>query len=185
MTTPPGGAKPKPPRTWRPMALWMAGILLTLGLAWFVWSVLMPGPSGEQRGKSAQLEAAKKAAVAMSLENFFSGRWNLPDPVVFIESGPYAEAAPRRLDGKDVEFISEEALLKRYSGRDFSPCLTRIHVYDVNGDPKVVFHVEVSVSGVWAKGYSFKSVMLGGARVYEFSLVSGKPVLGKTHIVTF
>ncbi len=31
-----------PPRTWRPMALWAAGILLALGLAWFAGAVLRP-----------------------------------------------------------------------------------------------------------------------------------------------
>jgi hypothetical protein len=30
------------PRTWRPMAAWTAGILLALGLAWFVGAVVWP-----------------------------------------------------------------------------------------------------------------------------------------------
>jgi len=30
------------PRTWRPMAFWSAGILLALGLAWFVAAVVVP-----------------------------------------------------------------------------------------------------------------------------------------------
>ena len=34
---------PSPPlRTWRPMAAWTAGILLALGLAWFVGAVVVP-----------------------------------------------------------------------------------------------------------------------------------------------
>ncbi len=33
---------PKSPRTWRPMALWIAGILLALGLAWFIGAVVVP-----------------------------------------------------------------------------------------------------------------------------------------------
>ena len=32
----------KPLRTWRPMAAWTAGILLALGLAWFVGAVVVP-----------------------------------------------------------------------------------------------------------------------------------------------
>mgnify|MGYP000889834816 FL=1 len=32
----------KPPRTWRPMVLWTAGILLALALAWFVGAVAVP-----------------------------------------------------------------------------------------------------------------------------------------------
>ena len=32
----------RPPRTWRPIALWTAGMLLALGLAWFVGAVVMP-----------------------------------------------------------------------------------------------------------------------------------------------
>ena len=32
----------KPIRTWRPMVLWIAGILLALGLAWFVGAVVVP-----------------------------------------------------------------------------------------------------------------------------------------------
>jgi hypothetical protein len=31
-----------PPRTWRPVVLWTAGILLALGLAWFVGAVVVP-----------------------------------------------------------------------------------------------------------------------------------------------
>ena len=31
-----------PPRTWRPIALWTAGILLTLALVWFVGTVVVP-----------------------------------------------------------------------------------------------------------------------------------------------
>jgi len=30
------------PRTWRPMAMWSAGILLALGLVWFVTAVVVP-----------------------------------------------------------------------------------------------------------------------------------------------
>jgi hypothetical protein len=39
-----GDAQPptKPLRTWRPMILWSAGILLALGLAWFVAAVVVP-----------------------------------------------------------------------------------------------------------------------------------------------
>ena len=33
---------PRPPRTWRPMALWSAGILLALGLAWLIGAVVVP-----------------------------------------------------------------------------------------------------------------------------------------------
>ena len=33
---------PKPLRTWRPMILWSAGILLVLGLVWFVAAVMVP-----------------------------------------------------------------------------------------------------------------------------------------------
>jgi HEAT repeat protein len=33
---------PKPLRTWRPMIFWTAGILLALGLAWFVGAVVTP-----------------------------------------------------------------------------------------------------------------------------------------------
>ncbi len=32
----------KPPRTWRPMVLWTTGILLALGLVWFVVAVAVP-----------------------------------------------------------------------------------------------------------------------------------------------
>jgi hypothetical protein len=32
----------KPRRTWLPMTLWTAGILLALGLAWFVGAVVVP-----------------------------------------------------------------------------------------------------------------------------------------------
>jgi hypothetical protein len=39
-------AAPSPPakhrRTWLPMALWTAGILLALGLAWFIGAVVVP-----------------------------------------------------------------------------------------------------------------------------------------------
>jgi hypothetical protein len=175
--------QPAPPlRTWRPMVGWTLGILAALGLAWVVWS------AAGRRGRSAPVtpvDTAKRAAVATSLEAFFSGHWGLADPVIFVERGPYAEAVPRRLAGRDVEVISEEALLKRCAGRDCAPCLTRISVYEVKGDPKVSFCVQVSMSGVWAKGCSFKSIPLGGGRIYEFSLAMGKPVLGRTHVVTF
>jgi hypothetical protein len=32
----------KPPRTWRPMVLWTTGILLALGVAWFVTTLAVP-----------------------------------------------------------------------------------------------------------------------------------------------
>jgi hypothetical protein len=36
-------SSPSPPlRTWRPMVLWSAGILLALGLVWFVGAVVVP-----------------------------------------------------------------------------------------------------------------------------------------------
>ncbi len=41
MTEPAGHPAP-PPRTWRPMAAGTAGILLALGLAWFVGAVVVP-----------------------------------------------------------------------------------------------------------------------------------------------
>jgi hypothetical protein len=38
-----GNGRSAPPlRTWRPMAAWTAGILLALGLAWFVGAVVVP-----------------------------------------------------------------------------------------------------------------------------------------------
>lgn len=43
--SPPTGDEPvapKPPRTWRPMVFWTAGILAALGLAWFVGAVVVP-----------------------------------------------------------------------------------------------------------------------------------------------
>jgi hypothetical protein len=38
----PADQPPKPPRTWRPMAAGVAGILLTLGLVWFLGVVVIP-----------------------------------------------------------------------------------------------------------------------------------------------
>ena len=32
----------KPPRIWRPMIMWTAGILVVLGLAWFIGAVAVP-----------------------------------------------------------------------------------------------------------------------------------------------
>ncbi len=40
--TGPADLPAKPLHTWRPMALWSAGILLALGLAWFVGAVAVP-----------------------------------------------------------------------------------------------------------------------------------------------
>jgi hypothetical protein len=38
----PADHPPRPLRTWRPMAAWTAGMLLALGLAWFVGAVAVP-----------------------------------------------------------------------------------------------------------------------------------------------
>jgi hypothetical protein len=42
MTTPAPSQQMPKPRTWRPMAAWTAGILLALGLAWFVGAMVLP-----------------------------------------------------------------------------------------------------------------------------------------------
>ena len=63
------------PRTWRPMVLWTAGILLALGLAWFVAAVAVPyaqvrafmvkgdGPSPEQVRRLGGPEKAGRKTV--------------------------------------------------------------------------------------------------------------------------
>jgi hypothetical protein len=38
----------KPLRTWRPMVLWTAGILLALGSAWFATAVVRSGRAGAE-----------------------------------------------------------------------------------------------------------------------------------------
>ena len=59
-----------PPRTWRPMALWSAGVLLALGLAWFVAAMAVPCHQGREAAKTKDTErlgppaeAARKLAI--------------------------------------------------------------------------------------------------------------------------
>jgi len=55
-------APPSPPlRTWRPMAAWTGGILLALGLAWFVGAVVVP--VFETRTVIRRCVASNRAAI--------------------------------------------------------------------------------------------------------------------------
>jgi len=140
-------------------------------------------PSDVQGRDPAPLSPEKSvrhAAVTISLEKFFALKWDLPEPAVYVKPSEYSKAVPSTLAGKKVEIILEEALIKRYAGRPTAPRFVSINVFDVPGRPEVDFCVSISVTGAVSKDFRFKAVPLGGARVYEFTVVSGQPVLGKT-----
>jgi hypothetical protein len=103
MTEPPGPAAPV--RTWRPMVLWTAGILLLLGLVWFVGAVVVPvwqirswasvkfaehGDVDLIAGGMAYADAVAEETDIISVDV-----WDLKEPMLRRLGGP--EAAARKL----------------------------------------------------------------------------------------
>ncbi len=67
--TEPAGRPASSPRTWRQMVLWTAGILLALGLVWFVGAVMVPYYQGREAAKCGSVDpVGSPAQVARNLD---------------------------------------------------------------------------------------------------------------------
>ncbi len=88
----------KPLRTWRPMVFWTAGILLALGLVWFVAAVVVPvwqvRPVLEEMWDGAHSHAVSFQATGEPLTDYRAAQ-------VFSGETEAADRALARLGGQD------------------------------------------------------------------------------------
>lgn len=114
----------------------------------------------------------KKAAALKCLNVYFSEPgFELP---IFIETSPYL---PDNLDKVGIhpcEIISKEELAKRYSGKDYGPLLTSVHVYSSEKARLTQLRVRVASSGISIPGA--KGIARGGGNAWECR-IEGKDVV--------
>ncbi len=93
--TEPGAPPARPPRTWRPIILWTAGILLVVGLAWFAGAVAWP--LWRTRAEIAELGVEDKLPLGLSYSASYSRAEADARATWLVERFGGAERAARRV----------------------------------------------------------------------------------------
>jgi hypothetical protein len=125
--------------------------------------------------------AAASAAVMLSLDEYFSNEWRWGK--VYIQANTHVPPGLARVGKYEAEVITEEALKKRFAGKEQAPAFARINAGPAEEDGRTYYDVSISYTGLLTRGA--KSIPLGGGKFYRYRIEAGKAELVKTGVVRY